>query len=158
MPISYKRTTFSQACSGIQLSTSQALSLYLSPKTSAELRMLIWCFADYKHSLEQQCLLFPAYASWLPLCKLHILRAPYQYSPILQHVCNSSFPLHYGCSFFLCNIMNVLWCCAYFPLIYMDMFADTGLWIQYLWSLDIFSELLWQEENKVIATAVTRQS
>lgn len=120
--------------------------------------MLISCFADYKHSLEQQCLLFPSYASWLPLCKLHILRTPYQYLPILQHVCNSSFALHHGCSFFLCNIMNVLWCCAYFPLIYMDMFADTGLWIQYLWSLVIFSELLWQEENKVTATAVTRQS
>lgn len=40
----------------------------------------------------------------------------------------------------------------------MDMFADTGLWIQYLWSLDIFSELPWQEENKITATAETRHS
>lgn len=92
MPISYKRTTFPQAHSGIQLSTSQALSLYLSPKISAELRMLLWCFTDHKYSLEQQCLLFPAYASWFPLCKLYmILRIPYQYLPILQHIRNSSF-------------------------------------------------------------------
>lgn len=72
-----------QAHSGIQLSTSQALSLYLSPETSAELRMLIWCFAGHKHSLEQQCLLILAYALWFPLCKLYmILRIPYQYLPI----------------------------------------------------------------------------
>lgn len=138
---------------------SQALSLYLSPETSPELKMLIWCFADHEHSLEQQCLLIPAYALWFPLCKLYmILRIPYQYLPISQHVCNSSFSVHQGCSFFFCSIVNILWCCTYFSLICMGMFADIGLWIQYLWSLEIFSELLWQEENKITATSEARQS
>lgn len=86
--------------------TSQALSIYLSPETSAEFGMLIWCFPDHKHSLEHQCLLIPAYALWFPLCKLYmILRIPYQYLPILQHVCNSCFALHQGYSFFF----SILW-------------------------------------------------
>lgn len=39
--------------------TFQALNLYLSPKTSADLKELFWDFAHHKHCFELQCLFFP---------------------------------------------------------------------------------------------------
>lgn len=57
-----------------------------------------------------------------------------------------------------CNIVNTLWCCTYLPLIYKDMFFDIVIWYNIYCLLMFFSELLWREENKITATAETRQS
>lgn len=87
-----------------------------------------------------------------------ILRIPYQYLPVLQHLLVTHLLQFPRMQFLLCNAVNTLLCCTYIPFMYIDVTCLLASVYTLLLSLDAFLESLWQEENKIRDISETKQS